>query len=164
MKNKGFTLIELMVVIAVITILAGFLMPALTRARRQAKRAECINNLKQIGIALHAYALDYDEKFPEGKLSQSALVSDGYLTTSDVLDCPEAVAEYVYRGETEDLTILKVGAGEWLVHCPESGGKGPHLGPKEYNQLYGDGHVKSVKTTGDQGNNQDEEQDGDQNN
>src|SRR5438270_5189455 len=53
--RRGFTLIELLVVIAIIAVLIALLLPAVQAAREAARRAQCVNNLKQIGLALHNY-------------------------------------------------------------------------------------------------------------
>src|SRR3954465_8429005 len=65
--HRGFTLIELLVVIAIIAVLIALLLPAVQAAREAARRAQCINNLKQIGIALHNYHSAVDS-FPVGFL------------------------------------------------------------------------------------------------
>jgi prepilin-type N-terminal cleavage/methylation domain-containing protein/prepilin-type processing-associated H-X9-DG protein len=62
--KRGFTLIELLVVIAIIAILAAILFPVFAKAREKARQASCLSNTKQIGVALQAYAQDFDERMP----------------------------------------------------------------------------------------------------
>lgn len=91
--EQGFTLIEILVVLAIIAILAAILFPVFARARENARRAGCMSNEKQLGLAFMMYTQDYDERlpnYPSAGDSYWMAKAFPYFNNYQVLRCPSA--------------------------------------------------------------------------
>jgi prepilin-type N-terminal cleavage/methylation domain-containing protein/prepilin-type processing-associated H-X9-DG protein len=91
--KKAFTLIEILIVIAIIALLSAILFPVFSRARESARRASCQSNEKQIVLGLTQYAQDYDERLPCYSVSASRsyhVLIEPYVKSYSIFRCPSA--------------------------------------------------------------------------
>lgn len=118
-RRRGFTLIELLVVIAIIAMLIALLLPAVQRARESARRSECQNKLKQLGLALHNYH-DTHRVFPPGQINNlaTASMSDGVGRYASPI---EATTMNTARGQN----TLGYHGTSWMVHILPMIDQGP---------------------------------------
>jgi prepilin-type N-terminal cleavage/methylation domain-containing protein len=126
----GFTLIELLVVIAIIAILAAILFPVFARAREAARKATCLSNLKQIGLAALMYAQDYDEVLPTAcatgyRCTSHAIVPENALITG--ADAETAALGSLDYWQLPDQLRPYVKSLELFV-CPTLSRRGPQFG------------------------------------
>jgi prepilin-type N-terminal cleavage/methylation domain-containing protein/prepilin-type processing-associated H-X9-DG protein len=82
--SRGFTLVELLVVIGIIAVLIAILVPALSRARTSSRRAVCLSNLRQLGIAIHDYSIVNNGCIPYGPKAPAFTATNFYPTTGSV--------------------------------------------------------------------------------
>jgi len=115
MKKRGFTLVEMLVVIAIIGVLVAMLLPAISKAREAARAATCKNNLRQFGVGMHLFA----DKDPDGRFCSGATDQ----TRDGCMDTYGWVADLVNSGAAKP--------GEML--CPSN----PLLGLEKLNDFYG---------------------------
>jgi prepilin-type N-terminal cleavage/methylation domain-containing protein/prepilin-type processing-associated H-X9-DG protein len=102
---RGFTLVELLVVIGIIAVLIGILLPALNKAREGAKRAQCLSNLRQIGQMMYVYAGSYKDQVSLGTLSSGEQMA--YMVYSGApLDPWPSWGQYVRHGLIKAPKIL----------------------------------------------------------
>jgi prepilin-type N-terminal cleavage/methylation domain-containing protein/prepilin-type processing-associated H-X9-DG protein len=119
MSKKAFTLLELLVTIAIVGITIAFLMPVLGRAREQARRAQCANNLRQIGIAWYLYLDDHEEKFPSSSINNAhiffggkAVIPAGLQNSNLLAENERPLNSYLDVYSANDKAALEV------FHCP----------------------------------------------
>lgn len=132
MKRRGFTLIELLVVIAIIGLLIALLLPAVQQAREAARRSQCRNNLKQLGLALHNYH-DTHSAFPPGVVAADGDLANGMHSAFTLL-LPQLEQANTYNqynfGVPWKDPVNKSAAGTALssLLCPSSIGGLPQNG------------------------------------
>src|SRR5690606_16746770 len=94
-RHTGFTLIELLIVVVLIAVLAGMVLPVLSKSREKARRVNCAGNLKSMGLALLMYSGDYAGFFPNRQGNTQSnnfdpLVAQNYVQDGKVWACPSA--------------------------------------------------------------------------
>ena len=164
--RRGFTLIELLVVIAIIAILVALLLPAVQQAREAARRSECKNKLKQIGLALHNYHDVHSTLPPGGILAGTTCTSSGRGAPWTVMILPNMDADNLYQSfqfegtatdkfVSSNLELPTTGANRNaflllnpLYQCPSdpNNGKNPQQG--NYMGMMGSGTPGTAPCTG----------------
>ena len=128
-RRKAFTLVELLVVIAIIGILIALLLPAVQAAREAARRSQCTNNLKQIGLAMHNY-FDTHKVFPPGFIVDHAWLVTTYLlpfAEQDALYDQLNTDNFMDLSDTNKLSLARTVLGDYL--CPSSTEQDPTQSP-----------------------------------
>jgi prepilin-type N-terminal cleavage/methylation domain-containing protein len=123
-RSAGFTLIELLVVIAIIAVLIGLVTPAVMRAREAAERTRCMNNVKQVGLAIHQYAHDYADTLPG--LNFYIPTPTNRRVTFCLLILPYLEQEAIHRLGLPAAQQMRVAAFQCPAETSAPSGRCPH--------------------------------------
>ena len=116
-ERYSFTLIELLIVIAMIAILASMLLPALNKARRHAQGVQCVNNLKQVGTVILNYSNDYYDYLPFGADNRSSSLYYGF-TWDDVLGYGRYDGRSLTLSRAQENAFGGISDARPLYRCP----------------------------------------------
>ncbi len=143
-REAAFSLIEILVVVAIIGILIGLLLPGIRRSRQAATKLNCMNNLRQIGIAIRVYRNENMQSYPD-RISR---LTKKYVETVQTFKCPgsTSVVTSPANGDYAYNTTLTMNSAPNTPVCSDKVAS-YHPSPKYYNVLFADGHTGDSPTT-----------------
>ena len=128
MPRRAFTLIELLVVIAIIAVLAAMLMPVLSRAKQRAQGTSCLNNGKQLMLALQLYAGEYSDFYPPNPDDGNTVPGHNWCSGQAGIGGPAEFNPDLLLDPTRSLLIKYLGKDAKLFKCPADKREGIYQG------------------------------------